>query len=95
MIKETLSNKYDAIFVDITTEILDGINATKIIKRKMKKKAPFIIAMTADILDNVKKKCYTIGINGFIKKPIKFEELKAMLSIIKDKVTKQKLIKTI
>lgn len=95
MIKETLSNKYDAIFVDITTEILDGINATKIIKRKMKKKAPFIIAMTDYILDNIKKKCYDIGINGFIKKPIKFEELKAMLSIIKDKVTKQKLIKTI
>lgn len=102
MVTEALKNKYDVIFVDLKMPMLDGIKATKRIKDKMGKSSPPMIAMTASILDEVKKMCYDVGMIGFIEKPVKLDELEVMLSIINEKVKqknkeaqKDKLIKTI
>ena len=95
MITEALTKKYDVIFVDLKMPILDGIKATKQIKNKMKDESPLMIAMTASILDEIKKLCYDVGMVGFIEKPIKFDELEVMLSVINEKIESKKLVKTV
>lgn len=86
MVTEALTEKYDVILVDLKMPILDGIQATKQIKVKMKDNSPLMIAMTASILDEVRQLCYDVGMVGFIGKPIQFDELEALLSVANEKV---------
>lgn len=95
MVTEALTEKYDVVFVDLKMPILDGIQATKQIKEKMKNNSPLMIAMTASILDEVRQLCYDVGMVGFIGKPIQFDELEVMLSVVNEKVESKDSVKTV
>ena len=78
---EALENKsYDVVFMDIQMPVMDGLSATKNI-RKMKThiNAVPIIAMTANASQSDKKECFEAGMNDFISKPIDPEKLKSAL----------------
>ena len=63
---------YDAILMDVRMPIMDGIEATKIIRtldRKDAIKIP-IIAMTADAFDEERKKTLEAGMDYHLSKPI-------------------------
>ena len=62
--------KYDMVFMDVQMPEMDGITATKKI-RKTHPKELIIIAMTANALQGDKEKCLEAGMNDFISKPIK------------------------
>ena len=66
-------NKYDFIFMDINMPILDGIEATKII-RDNNIDIP-IIALTANALEGDKEKFLSNGMNDYLAKPIDLDEL--------------------
>lgn len=97
MVTESATGQYDVVLVDLKMPILDGIEATKQVKARMKDKAPILIAMTASILDEVKQLCYDVGMVGFIGKPVNLDELDVLLSLVNDQVEKQddQLVKTI
>ncbi len=54
---------------------MDGLDATLAIRLDNEKIQPQIIAMTANVLPEDKEKCYKAGMNGFISKPFKIEDL--------------------
>ncbi len=63
---------YDLVLMDIAMPIMDGLDATKHIREKLpnpKNQVP-IIAMTAHALKSERDKCFKIGMNDFISKPI-------------------------
>ncbi|WP_341273907.1 PAS domain S-box protein [Clostridium saccharobutylicum] len=64
---------YDVILMDIQMPVMDGIEATKIIK-EINKSIP-IIAITAYALKGDGKKFLSQGMDGYISKPINAEEL--------------------
>ena len=64
---------YDFIFMDINMPILDGIEATKII-RDNNIDIP-IIALTANALEGDKEKFLNLGMNDYLSKPINLEDL--------------------
>ncbi len=66
--------KYDLIIMDIQMPIIDGIEATKAI-RKMDNQIP-IIALTAAAVDEVEEKAKEVGVNEYITKPFAKETLK-------------------
>ena len=56
---------------------MDGYEATKIIREQLpynKKEVP-IIALTAAAIKGEKEKCFSIGMNDYISKPFKAEQL--------------------
>jgi signal transduction histidine kinase/ActR/RegA family two-component response regulator len=61
-------NKYDLILMDIQMPIMDGLTATKEI-RKLNQNIP-IIALSANIMESEKKRIKDIGIDDYILKPI-------------------------
>ena len=68
---------YDLILMDIQMPNMDGIDATKAIRRlpdKQKAKIP-IIAMTARVYEEDRKAAFAAGMNDFTEKPILIEEL--------------------
>ena len=79
--KEAIENinkkEYDIVFMDIMMPEMDGLEATREI-RAMSNELP-IIALTADLGNETKKNAYKSGINEFIGKPIKSDELKKIM----------------
>ncbi len=65
---------YDVILMDLQMPEMDGYQATEIIRNKLKNRTP-IIAMTAHSLVGEKDKCLAIGMNDYIPKPFKQDEV--------------------
>ena len=77
---EKLGNKvYDLILMDLQMPQMDGYAATQHIREVMKLDIP-IIAMTAHALAGEREKCLSRGMNEYISKPIKEQELFDLIS---------------
>lgn len=71
---------YDIIFMDLLMPEMDGFTASKIIREKYSTgQCPKIIAMTANAMKEDKDKCLAAGLDDFISKPIRVEELQTIL----------------
>ncbi len=82
---EMFTNKeYDFIFMDIQMPIKDGIETTKDIREYEKQHSDMkpirIIALTANAMDGDRNICLAAGMNGFIGKPFKPDELESVLN---------------
>ncbi|WP_413173926.1 PAS domain S-box protein [Anabaena azotica] len=71
---------YDVILMDMQMPVMDGVTATKMIRRSNKPQ-PWIIALTANALDEDRQTCFDAGMNDFITKPIAFPEMTRALSV--------------
>jgi CheY-like chemotaxis protein len=77
-----VSNKirYDLIFMDLLMPEMDGLTAAKIIRgRTTNNCCPKIIAMTANAMKEDKDRCLAAGLDDFISKPIRTEDLQSIL----------------
>lgn len=70
--------KYDVILMDVLMPEMDGLEATRQIRQRWPKD-PKIIAMTASVLKGDREICLASGMDGYISKPTKIEDLKAVL----------------
>ncbi|KAA3663857.1 MAG: response regulator [Chloroflexi bacterium] len=74
---------YDVILMDVHMPIIDGLEATRQIRVMTNDAAqPWIIAMTADVLDDAIKMCRDAGMNDFVSKPATIEVLTAALNSV-------------
>ena len=64
---------YDLILMDINMPVMDGLEATKRL-RQMGFALP-IIAMTANVGDRNRRAAFDAGIDAFMEKPVRVEEL--------------------
>ena len=70
---------YDVILMDIQMPDMDGLDATRSIREQRMKKQPYIIAMTAYALEGDREEFLKAGMNDYLSKPIRIEELKLAL----------------
>lgn len=77
MFKNSPAGYYTAIFMDIRMPNMDGLTASKEIRKLDKEDAANIpiIAMTANAMSKDKMECIEAGMNAFIAKPINVSEL--------------------
>jgi CheY-like chemotaxis protein len=73
-IKAVARDRYDLILMDLQMPVLDGFEATRIIRSDIKNNTP-IIAFTANALNSEKEMCMSIGMNDYLTKPIQPETL--------------------
>ncbi|MBN8566901.1 MAG: PAS domain S-box protein [Flavobacteriales bacterium] len=62
--------QFDIIFMDIQMPLMNGYEATKIIRTMNHGKSIPIIALTAGTVIGEKEKCLEIGMNDYVSKPI-------------------------
>jgi CheY-like chemotaxis protein/HPt (histidine-containing phosphotransfer) domain-containing protein len=67
---------YDVILMDIEMPDMDGYEATVKIRKELLSQIP-IISTTAHINESHLKKCFDVGMNGYVLKPVKLKELVA------------------
>ena len=71
-------NKYDLIFMDIQMPVKDGLEATRMIRLCFNTQ-PVIIAMTANAIQGDRQKCLNAGMDDYMSKPFKIDELTKMI----------------
>ncbi len=70
---------YHIVLMDLMMPDMDGIEATRTIRSRTKKHQPPIIALTTSAVLEDRDACTAVGIDDFLAKPLRAEELVAVL----------------
>ncbi len=77
------TNRFNLIFMDCQMPVVDGFAATLAIQEEAasnQRKAPPIVALTADATLAAQKRCQEVGMVDYLIKPLDFNKLQAVLS---------------
>ncbi len=74
------NKKYDVVFMDMQMPRMGGLEATQKVLTSWGEESPLIVAMTANVLDEDKMKCFNVGMIDFIEKPVTLKSLISTLS---------------
>ena len=73
---EALKRKiYDIIFMDIQMPEMNGYETTRIIISHRNLNRPIIIAMTANAMQGDREKCFEVGMDDYVTKPMRVDSL--------------------
>jgi len=75
-------NIYTLIFMDVHMPDMDGLAATEAIRsfeKEQNRQAVPVIALTADVSQNVQEKCKTAGMNTYLAKPFSIDDIENTL----------------
>ena len=70
---------YDIIFMDCQMPELDGYETTRRIRSEQRVHVPRIIAMTANAIRGEEERCLEAGMDDYLSKPVRIDELRSML----------------
>lgn len=75
-------NPVDLILMDMQMPEMDGLEATRIIVERWGETRPRIVALTANVMPEDRERCMEAGMDGFLFKPIKQDQIEAVLTEI-------------
>jgi CheY-like chemotaxis protein len=82
-LQAAMQHAFDLVLMDMQMPVMDGLEATRAIRAyeasQDKPRIP-IVAMTANAMPSDRKACADAGMDGFLSKPFKANELRAMLT---------------
>ncbi len=79
VIEQVTNRAYDVILMDVQMPKMDGLAATRQIIASPKVR-PRIIAMTANAMQGDREECLSAGMDDYLSKPIRLEQLATALS---------------
>jgi len=74
-----MAERFDVVFMDVQMPRLDGLEATRRIRDKAVDQ-PFIVAMTANAMREDSEACMQAGMDYYISKPLRIEEIMIALA---------------
>ncbi|MFD1140296.1 response regulator [Larkinella insperata] len=89
-LKAVLQKEYELILMDMQMPVMDGLEATQHIRQHLDKQ-PVIVALTANTMEGNEQECLDAGMDDFLSKPVKLEELMTKLEKWYQQPTEAKL----
>ena len=89
MFKNSEAGRFSAILMDMRMPVMDGLTATREIRRLGRPDAATIpiIALTANAFEEDVKQCIQAGMDAHLSKPVDIDRLKALLgSMLSDRI---------
>jgi len=71
---------FDLVFMDLQMPEMDGLAATRAILEHCSENRPRIIALTANAMNEDRERCFKAGMDGYLTKPFKVEDLKGEIA---------------
>jgi len=78
VLEKLKTRHFDLILMDVQMPEMDGLEATRLI-REQGSPQPFIIAVTANAMEKDREECLARGMDDYLSKPVKLEELLRVL----------------
>lgn len=80
-----LDASYDVILMDVQMPNMNGLDATAIIREHSRSEVrPYIIALTAGVMDEERRQIFDVGMNDILAKPLVVDQLDEKLSALED-----------
>ncbi len=73
---------YDVVLMDVRMPEMNGFEATRIIRKRWPESELAIIAVTAYALEGDREKCLEAGMDDYISKPVRIDDLAEKLNKI-------------
>ena len=70
----------DLILMDLAMPVMDGLGATRTIKAEASLRQVPIVALTAFATDGFRKTAYDVEMDGYLTKPVDFDQLHYLIS---------------
>jgi len=80
-VEKATENLPDLILMDVSLPEIDGLEATKLIKRDPRTESIPVIALTAHAMDGDRERCLAAGCNEYDTKPIDLPRLLSKIQI--------------
>ncbi len=84
-----LKNNYDVILMDVHMPEMDGLEATRKLRKYYENnktgKEPVIVAVTANAFKEDRERCFAAGMDYYVSKPFKSDDLKKLFGDISNK----------
>ncbi len=71
---------YDLVLMDVQMPEMDGLDATRAIRKIQSLRQPRVVAMTANAMQGDREMCMAAGMDDYVSKPIRVQELVEALS---------------
>lgn len=71
---------FDVILMDVQMPVMDGFEATRVIRSLHEHHATPIVAMTANATERDRQRCLAAGMDHFLSKPFALQDLRALLA---------------
>jgi CheY-like chemotaxis protein len=79
-VEEMRKNSYDIVFMDCQMPEMDGFEATKTIRKEEGERGhTIIVALTADAMIGDREKCLRAGMDDYLNKPLRSEQITEIL----------------
>jgi CheY-like chemotaxis protein len=79
MLRGSTEGLYDLVLMDLRMPVMDGFEATRIIKEERLTEA-LVVALTAEDSSDVRTRCADLGFDGFYSKPMSLAVLTQMIA---------------